>query len=138
MNKISDFINNNKWGKFLSYVVVGGGATLVEWLFFWLFDRVFHWQYMVATVVAIIISTYSNWLFGRLLTFKNEEKGNVLLEILKVYAAGVVGLLLNMLFMFIFVDKIGMYEMFAKITSTGIVFIYNYLIRILVIYKEKK
>lgn len=138
MNKISDFINNNKWGKFLSYVVVGGGATLVEWLFFWLFDKVFHWQYMVATVVAIIISTYSNWLFGRLLTFKNEEKGNVLLEILKVYAAGVVGLLLNMLFMFIFVDKIGMYEMLAKIISTGIVFIYNYLIRILVIYKEKK
>ena len=127
--------------KFLSYVLVGGLATVVEWLFFRLFDGVMHIQYLVATVLAIIISTFSNWLFGRLLTFRGAQKGNLLLEIGKVYAASVIGLLLNLLLMWIMVDLLGLVvweKMLAKIIATGLVFLYNYLIRVLVIYRQKK
>ena len=138
--------------QFFSYLLVGGAATVVEWVFFWLFGLV-NFHYQLATVLAIVISTYSNWLFGRLWTFKDSEKGNVLWEIGQVYLAGIVGLLLNMLLMWIFVDGIHMptwiagwwdgklaafSEMIPKMIATAIVFAYNYLVRILVIYRKKK
>ncbi len=136
--KLKEMLKKIDWKHFISYLFVGGAATLVEWLFFWLFEGVLHIQYLVATVLAIVISTFSNWLFGRLWTFKDSQKGNVLLEIGKVYVASIVGLLLNLLIMLALVDGIHLHEMLSKIIATGIVFLYNYLVRILLIYRKKK
>ena len=138
MTGLKELLKQEKIKQFISYLMVGGVATLVEWVFFWLFDGLLHIQYLVATVLAIVISTFSNWLFGRLWTFKDSEKGNILAEIGKVYLASVVGLLLNMLLMWIFVDGIHLPNMLAKIIATGLVFFYNYLVRILVTYRKKK
>lgn len=138
MTGLKELLKQEKIKQFISYLMVGGVATLVEWVFFWLFDGLLHIQYLVATVLAIVISTFSNWLFGRLWTFKDSEKGNILAEIGKVYLASVVGLLLNMLLMWIFVDGIHLPNMLSKIIATGLVFFYNYLVRILVIYRKKK
>ena len=136
--KLKEMLKKIDWKHFISYLFVGGAATLVEWLFFWLFEGVLHIQYLVATVLAIVISTFSNWLFGRLWTFKDSQKGNVLLEIGKIYVASIVGLLLNLLIMWVLVDGIHLHEMLSKIIATGIVFLYNYLVRILLIYRKKK
>lgn len=136
--KLKEMLKKIDWKHFISYLFVGGAATLVEWLFFWLFEGVLQIQYLVATVLAIVISTFSNWLFGRLWTFKDSQKGNVLLEIGKIYVASIVGLLLNLLIMWALVDGIHLHEMLSKIIATGIVFLYNYLVRIWVIYRKKK
>ncbi len=125
----------SKTKKFLSYLIVGGLATLVEWIFYWLFANPLSLQYLVATVLAIIISTFSNWLFGRLITFKDAPKGNIFLEIMKVYAASVVGLGLNMLIMWLLHGVANLPDMLSKVIATGIVFAYNYLIRQRLIYK---
>ena len=52
--------------QFISYLFVGGGATIVEWVGFWLFDHCLHIQYLIATAFAFFFSTFANWLFGRL------------------------------------------------------------------------
>ena len=135
---VKELMQKLDWKHFVSYVCVGGAATLVEWVFFWLFESLLHVQYLVATVLAIVISTFSNWLFGRLWTFKDSKKGNVLAEIGKIYVASLVGLLLNLLIMWALVDGAGLIEMLSKIIATGIVFVYNYLVRIWVIYRKKQ
>lgn len=129
---IKKLLNN----QLVSYLFVGGGATLVEWLFFWIFDSALGIQYLVSTILAMIVSTFSNWLFGRLWTFRNAEKQNIALEIGKVYATAAVGILLNLLIMRILVGNCGMHDMIAKIIATLIVFAYNFLIRKLVIYRK--
>ena len=120
----------------LSYLIVGALATIVEWTFFYLFNNVCNLHYQVATVIAIVISTFSNWMFGRLLTFRNAEKKSLIAEISKIYLVSIVGLLLNMFLMWIFVEKIDLTEMISKIIATCIVFSYNYSIRKFFIYKK--
>lgn len=120
----------------ISYFFVGLFAALVEWIFFYLFNGVCGLHYEIATAAAIIISTFANWIFGRLLTFRNAERKNVLFEILKIYAVSAVGLLLNLLLMRIFIEKFGLANMISKIIATGIVFSYNYLIRKFLVYKK--
>lgn len=124
--------------KFISYGIVGGLATLVEWAGYLLLHRALRFPYMAATALAIVISTFSNWLFGRLLTFKGRGKRKVVREIIQIYAASIVGLLLNLLVMWLLHGKLGINDMAAKIVATGLVFFYNYFIRDLVIYKENK
>ena len=85
--------------QFISYLFVGGGATIVEWVGFWLFDHCLHIQYLIATAFAFFFSTFSNWLFGRLLTFKNSDK-NIFLELAQIYLTSMIGLLFNLIIMY--------------------------------------
>ena len=120
----------------LLYLVVGGCATLSEWVLFYVFDKVLP-HYMLSTVLAYILSTFVNWLLGRILVFKNSGK-SLIREIFEVYLASVVGLLLNLLIMWVTVDFLFVNEMIAKMLSTAIVFIYNFLVRKLLIYKRNR
>lgn len=122
--------------EFFLYLIVGGIATVTEWVLFFLLDRCAV-HYTVATVIAYVISTFVNWLAGRMLVFK-ENRQSVWKEILGVYIASVVGLLLNLAIMWVAVDCLTVNEMISKIAATGIVFFYNFLVRKLLIYKKEK
>ncbi|MDY2558198.1 MAG: GtrA family protein, partial [Candidatus Faecousia sp.] len=81
-------------GGLFGYLIVGGLATIVEWAGFWLFSEKLSIAYLLATALAFAISTFANWLFGRLLVFRGKQAQSLLREILSVYLASIVGLLL--------------------------------------------
>ena len=127
-------MNKSNIKDFLLYLIVGGIATITEWVIFFALNKVsFH--YTLATVIAYILSTFANWLAGRVLVFKNSQQ-SFLKEILCIYIASVAGLLLNLLIMWVAVDCLCFKEMFSKIAATVIVFFYNFLVRKLLIYKK--
>ena len=128
-------IKNKNLKELLLYLVVGGVATVTEWLMFFVLEKIAV-HYMLATVIAYVISTFVNWLAGRVLVFKESKKA-VIREIIEIYLASIVGLLLNLGLMWLMVDAFDFNEMLSKIIATGIVFLYNFLIRKLVIYKQK-
>lgn len=117
------------------YLIVGGLATLVEWAAFYVLNSIFSVHYMIATALAFVLSTFVNWAFGRLILFREKTDQSTFFELVKIYAVSIIGLLLNLLIMFIAVEKIGLNEMISKIIATCLVFIWNFLIRKLVIYK---
>lgn len=120
--------------QFAVYLVVGGIATIVEWVVFYLLNQLGHVYYMGATALAFVVSTFANWVFGRLLLFQTKQK--IWKELLKIYATSVAGLLMNLGIMWVAVERIGIPEMPAKMIATGLVFFWNFLIRKLVIYKD--
>lgn len=118
------------------YLIVGGLATIVEWSCFWVFFDILLIQYLVATALAFVFSTFANWAFGRLLVFRGKQNQSLLKELASIYLTSLGGLLLNLAIMYVMVDFMGIWEMFAKITATVLVFSYNYLIRKKLIYKK--
>lgn len=118
------------------YLIVGGLATIVEWSGFWAFFDLLHIQYLLATALAFLFSTFSNWIFGRLLVFKGPQNQPLLKELASIYLTSLGGLMLNLIIMYVMVDFMDIWEMFAKITATVLVFSYNYLIRKKLIYKK--
>ena len=123
-------------GGLFGYLIVGGLATIVEWAGFWLFSEKLSIEYLLATALAFAISTFANWLFGRLLVFRGKQQQSLLREILSVYLASIVGLLLNLLILFLLVQLLGVEKMIAKMAATVLVFTYNYLVRKLIIYRK--
>lgn len=128
--------------QFLSYFSVGGVSALVEWTLFVLLLYLLDMSYPVATTLAFIMSTTTNWYLGRTFTFKDSEayKGKSVKEYLLVFLVSAIGLGFNILLMYFFVDVLGMntkiMQTSAKVISTGIVFIWNFLSRKFLIYKE--
>ncbi|QNK40108.1 GtrA family protein [Caproicibacter fermentans] len=130
--------------QFISYLVVGGGATVVEWALFFLFVYPMKWDQNAGFTVAYLISTFVNMILGRLLTFRNASVvnqsnsavRNFLKEAALIYLVAAVGCVLNLLFLNLFTDFFGMDSMTAKILTTGIMLIGNYLARKLGIYRE--
>ena len=117
------------------YGFVGGIAALVEWTSYFSFDTILHWHYMLATVMAFVIATFVNWLVGHYTIFRNAAKSRMVGEIFSVYFVSGIGLLLNLLFMHVFVAKIKISGVPAKIIATGLVFIWNFISRKIFIYR---
>ncbi len=129
--------------QFLSYFGVGGVSALVEWAVFSLLEYLLDMPYLLATILAFIFSTTTNWFLGRTFTFKESAyKDKKAKEIFLVFLVSAIGLGFNLLLMYLFVDVFGMntnlLKTIAKILSTGIVFIWNFLSRKLWIYRENE
>ncbi len=116
-----------------TYLIVGGIATIAEWAAFYIFNTGLNINYMLATALAFILSTFVNWLAGRILMFK--AAGKLLHELAKIYAVSILGLLWNLLIMWVAVEKFGISSNLSKVIATGLVFAWNYLVRKFLIYK---
>ena len=108
---------------------------------FFIFANVLQINYFVSTVIAFIFSTTANWILGRITTFKdnNTYKDKKAKEAFLVFIVSAIGLLFNLILMYLFVTVMGfdssLGKTLSKIAATGIVFIWNFLIRKLVIYR---
>ncbi len=120
--------------KFVSYFFVGGMAAIVEWVTFAIFNIFFN--YTISTIIAFVLATTANYFLGKMLTFKNYKHSKK--DIVSVFVVSGIGLLLNVIFMYVIIDIIKFkYEMIAKIISTGLVFIWNYISRRMFVYKKE-
>lgn len=128
--------------QFISYFAVGGIAALTEWICFFMLVSFTTMPYLPATVIAFLVSTTVNWYLGRTFTFKNSRYNeNQVREIIFVFLVSAIGLGFNLVLMYIFVAGLDMnttlLKTIAKIISTGIVFVWNYLSRKYFIYNTE-
>lgn len=136
MKKIVALLKSESIKELFLYLIVGGLATIVEWAGFYFFCNILPVQYLLATTLAYIVSTFANWLLGRILVFRKPSKQSLAKEILSIYLVSIVGLLGNLAIMFVMVQLLSLDKMFSKIVATILVFAYNYLIRKFLIYKK--
>lgn len=132
---IKKCLENKMIRQFVSYVIVGGTATIVEWVLFYIFEHAFSLNYLLNTAISFALATAANWALGRLLTFRNADAGSRTKELVSIYAVSVIGLLANLGLMYLFVQVLGINSMLSKVMATAIVFIWNFLSRKLLIYK---
>ena len=119
---------------FISYFIVGGLSAIVEWVCFAIFNSFM--VYLIATILAFCFSTSFNYFLGKKMTFKNFNKSKN--DVIWVFVVSAIGLVLNIVFMYLIIDVFKFkYEFLAKIVSTGLVFIWNYVSRRLFIYKKE-
>lgn len=137
MSQLIGNIEQKKLKSLISYFFVGAGATLVEWAGFWVFSNPCSMNYLIATSLAFIISTFANWVLGRVWTFKDSRTQGIVKEIISVYITSVIGLGFNLIIMRVMVGSFGINKMLSKITATGIVFFYNYFVRKKIIYRSR-
>ena len=128
---------NNEFVKIILYLFVGGTAALVEWGLFYLF---FYYLLvglglsvdvltMVATALAFGLSTLYHYFLGNVLVFDSGSKYDKSKELSLVFLVSIMGLVFNLILMYVFVGLLSWQPMLAKVITSCIVVVWNYLSR---------
>lgn len=128
---------DNELIKVVLYLFVGGTAALVEWgLFYLLFHHLLTGLglgvtelTMTATALAFSLSTLYHYFLGNILVFDSGSRYGRSKELSLVFAVSIMGLIFNLLLMYIFVSLLDWNPMASKVLTSCIVVVWNYLSR---------
>ena len=123
--------------QFFRYIFVGGVATIVDWGILVLLTECLTMQPLVAAVFAFVAGLITNFILSKLFVFKaNVTKVTPAWEFLTYAFSGVIGLGLTEIIMFCCTAWLNWYYMLAKVIATGVVLIWNYLSRKILLYRR--
>ena len=112
--------------QFFRYIFVGGIAAVINIGTLYILKDIFNLYYLIANAIGFILGLVTNYILSKILIFTKEKMNNSMIEFTIYAMIGIIGLVLDSLFMWLFTSKLGIYYLLAKIISTALVFIWNF------------
>ena len=111
--------------QFIKFCFVGVISTLIDIGMYTFLTRFIAVHYLIANAIAFITALINSYILNRKLTFGSTHK-KVGVQFTKYITVYTIGLGLSQLLLYIFVDKFGIYDLFAKCLVIGIVLFWNF------------
>ena len=122
----------------LRYVVSGGVAFLVDAGLLALLTECFGQErLLVWTAIAFFVGLGVTYLFSILWVFDNRSVRNKGVEAGIFVLIGVIGFFLTEFFMWLFARKMAVHYLIAKVLTTGLVFIWNFVAKKSILFRSK-
>jgi len=122
--------------KFIQYFFVGLFCAIVNWCAFYVFNYRLQISYLPAAIAAFFISATVNFFLCKII-FKSKKGRKRITEYVMVVMVGAIGLSIDLGVMTLCIEFLGFPNMFAKITGTGVAFIFNYISKQFYIFSHK-
>ncbi|GEP18809.1 GtrA family protein [Pediococcus argentinicus] len=128
----------NKYKSVISYLFWGVITTLVNIVSYIIFDRVFHVNYQVSTVIAWFLSVLTAYVTNKLWVFnsKTETTSELLSEMTKFFTMRVATLLIEMFIMWIGVSLLKWDSILVKIIDNVVVVVSNYFFSKILVFRS--
>ncbi len=109
--------------------IVGVIATLIDFIFLYIFKEVCHLNIILSNTLSFSISVLYNYWASVQWVFEINKEKDKRKNFIVFIIFSILGLLLNDLIMWISTDKIHIYYMLSKIIATLIVMVFNFITR---------
>lgn len=120
---------------FLKYLVAGGMGFVLDYGTLTLCYKIIGWHYLVAATSGFLVGLVFVYISSNKWVFDTRQmKNRRVLEFLIFALIGVIGLGLTNLFMWALVDGLGIYPLISKLFTTGVVLMWNYGARKIILY----
>lgn len=113
----------------VKFGIVGVSAFLIDYGILLVLTEVCGIHYLLSGGLSFTVSVIYNYILSVKWVFDVDRKEDKRREFLWFVALSVIGLGLNQLFLWIFVDVLHVFYMIAKIIVTAIVMVYNFVTR---------
>lgn len=121
------------------YFIFGTIPTVVDMGLLWVFKELFGTGHLLVwTAVAFIVATLVQYLFSIKLVFNSRNVSSKTLEILVFFAVRAGGLAWTELLMWVMAVKGGMNYMLAKFIIVILVFLWNFSMNKVLLFRNKK
>jgi putative flippase GtrA len=127
---------DSTYHQLLRYALVGGFAFIVDFSALYFFTAFLGLHYLQSAALAFLLGLTTNYLFSVIWVFSQRTMQSKTLEFLVFALLGVFGLGLNHLLMYLFTGLVGFHYLFSKGISTGIVFVWNFVTRKLLLFSK--
>lgn len=127
-----------KYKEMILYIFFGGCTTVVNVLLYFIGTRWLGFGTVVSTLLAWWASVLFAYITNRILVFQshNRELKAIMLEFAFFVACRLLTGLLDILIMYLFVDRLGWQDMIMKLISNLIIITANYAASRLLIFKK--
>lgn len=128
----------NKYRSMIYYIFFGGCTTLVNVLTYMLCTRIFNIETMISTIYAWCLAVLFAYITNRFFVFesKNETARSIFVEFLSFVGCRILSGIIDFSIMLIFVDFIGINDLFVKIIANVFVVFFNYIASRLIVFKQ--
>lgn len=126
-----------KYKEVLLYLIFGALTTLVNIVVYALCTKLFHINWEISNIIAWVLSVLFAYVTNRKYVFESKSS-NIVKEMSSFFGFRLLSFVLDMGFMYLFVDMIRMNDMIAKIIVQVIVIVLNYVFSKLFIFKKKE
>ncbi len=120
--------------QFIGYVFVGGVAFVIDFAALWFFTDMMGINYLYSAVIGFILGLLVNYFLSIYWVFGERKVKSARKEFIIFTVIGIIGLGVNELILWFFTDVRGVYYLHSKIIATGIVFIWNFVARKVVLF----
>jgi putative flippase GtrA len=123
----------------ISYLIFGVLTTLVDAIVFFISNKIFGIEYILATVIAWILAVLFAYFTNKIWVFnsKNMKLELVIKEAFAFFIARLLSLVFTIVWMFFCVEMLEVDEFAAKLLANIFVVIMNYFFSKLIIFKNK-
>lgn len=137
MKKIKELLL--KYKEVILYLFFGGCTTLINIVAYWVFRNVLYLDVVPADIAAWVVSVLFAYITNKRWVFESKSwKGStVLREAAEFFAARLFTLGLDVLILYITVDRLHWPDLLMKIIANIVVIIVNYLFSKLLIFSKK-
>lgn len=125
---------NNK--EFISYLVIGVVATAIDWSLFTILVSYFNIYYQTSVCLAVSITTVLHYLANKVFTFNCASK-QIASQLSMYSMVAIVSLLGTMVVMYVLVNELMLTKIMARITTTGLMVVPNYLLHKYLTFNKK-
>lgn len=108
------------------YLVVGSLGTFLDIGFLYLFFDILGINLYLAVTLSFTIAFLNNFFLNKSWTFQSRSR-NYRKLMTKFFIVSMIGLILSIGLMFVMVDLIGIWHILAKILTSGVVVVWNFL-----------
>jgi putative flippase GtrA len=115
--------------KIVRYFFVGGIAAAVDITIFFVFAKLFGFNYLTVGACGFVIATLVNYVLSIRYVFESGARFERKQEVMFVYIVSILGLLWHQAVLFVCVDVLKIELMSSKVTATASVFLWNYITR---------
>lgn len=123
----------------LKFGIVGVIATGIDFGLLWLFRDIFKWNLLLSNALSFTISLLVNYVLSMHFVFEASERLNKQQQFLIFVLSSLVGLAINELIMWLGVMALTeKYKMLVKVGATGVVMVYNFISKKLLLERKKK
>lgn len=122
-------LSENTLRQIVKFLIVGFTVFFIDAFLLWAFTELIQIQYLVSTVCSFIVSTCINYYLSMKFVFKGRDGRDKKSELLVFAVLNLVGLGFTTLLMWIFVDKVHLFFLVAKVFTTVIVMVWSFVSR---------
>ena len=115
--------------KIIKYFIVGSIAALTDISLFYIFAKLFGFNYLLVAFFSYTIATFVNYILSIKYVFKSGIRYSKNVEISLIYVISGVAIIINQVSLYILIDFFENDMVFSKMIATVITFFWNYLAR---------
>ena len=122
--------------RFVIYTMIGGASALVDWGLFYLLAIILDIHYILSGTISFTLATLFNYFIGITFLFDSTARFTKQNEILLIFLISLIGLAINLLFLFLFSSRFLLSLMGSKILASFFTLVWNFSMRNYYIFKK--